>query len=179
MALRALLFSKNPDTVAALGAVMQELGIRCEVCADIFAAIDKGTKQPFSCVLADWADQPEAGFLLKRARESGPNRGIVSIAIVDGDPTPDEEREHRLDFIIFRPIAADEARAVLTKARQKMQLHPSATDPNASLDHPEHQEQPELSEDPDLVATAADLPETLSVNADAALESEQGLLEEA
>jgi len=92
MALRALLFSKNPETADSLTAVMREAGIRAEVCADIFAAMEKGTKQPFACIIADWSDQPEAGFLLKRARESGPSRMAVVIAIVEGEPTPDEER---------------------------------------------------------------------------------------
>jgi TonB family protein len=166
MALRALFFSRNPDTVDALTPALQEAGIRADVCADIFNAIEKGTKQPFACVIADWVDQPEAGFLLKRARESGPNRNAVAIVIVDGDPSPEEEREHRLDFLIYRPISADEVRAVLAKARQQMQLHAQAfaTDPDtdASLDRPEIQEPAEpTEEDPNLVAVAADLPETL------------------
>src|ERR1700741_4751977 len=118
MALRALLFSKNPDTVELLAVPLNGAGIRAEVCTDIFAAMEKGTKQPFSCVMVDWAEQPEAGFLLKRARESGLNRAAVAIAIIDSEPTPDEEREHRLDFLIYRPIVADEASAVLAKARQ-------------------------------------------------------------
>jgi protein TonB len=162
MALRALLFSKNPETADALTAVLREAGIRTEVCADIFAAMEKGTKQPFACILADWSDQPEAGFLLKRARESGPNRTAVTIAIVEGEPTPEEERENRLDFMIFRPIVADEARAVLAKARQQMQLHSTAfaTDSAASMDHPEFEEQPEQEEEPNLVPIATDLPET-------------------
>ena len=164
MAFRALFFSRNPDTVDELSPVLQEAGIRAEHFSDIFNAIEKGTKQPFACVIADWVDQPEAGFLLKRARESGPNRNAVAIAIVDGDPSPEEEREHRLDFLIYRPIAAAEAQAVLAKARQQMQMHFAAyaTDPDASLDRPEPQEpSAPAEEDPNLVATAADLPETL------------------
>jgi len=164
MALRALFFSRNPDTGAALSPVLEEAGIRAEVCSDIFSAIEKGTKQPFACIITDWVDQPEAGFLLKRARESGPNRNAVALAIVDGDPSPEEEREHRLDFLIYRPIAADEARAVLAKARQQMQLHSAAfaTDPDASLDRPPIQETAApAEEDPNLVAVAHDLPETM------------------
>jgi hypothetical protein len=88
--------------------------------------MEKGTKQPFACIIADWSDQPEAGFLLKRARESGPSRMAVVIAIVEGEPTPDEEREHRLDFLIYRPIVADEARAVLAKASHQMNLQSPA-----------------------------------------------------
>jgi TonB family protein len=164
MALRALLFSKNPETADSLTAVMREAGIRAEVCADIFAAMEKGTKQPFACIIADWSDQPEAGFLLKRARESGPSRMAVVIAIVEGEPTPDEEREHRLDFLIYRPIVADEARAVLAKASQQMNLQSPAyaADGGAALDQPELEEPSEPQpEDPNLVSIASELPESV------------------
>ncbi|MBI1739676.1 MAG: TonB family protein [Candidatus Koribacter versatilis] len=176
MALRALLFSKNPETADSLTAVLREAGIRAEVCADIFAAMEKGTKQPFACILVDWSDQPEAGFLLKRARESGQNRNTVAIAIVEDEPTPDEERENRLDFLIFRPIAVDEARAVLAKARQQMQLQSTAfaTDSGTSLDHPEFEEPLEDSEDPNLVSTATDLPEPPPSCVSAEAEVEEG-----
>jgi TonB family protein len=121
MAFRALLFSKNEETNAALVSACAKAGLYLEVCEDIFGAIDKGTKQPFSCVLVDWAGQPEAGFLLKRSRESGPNKSPVAIAIVDHDPSAAEMRDHRLDFLIHRPIAADETCDLLTKASEKMQ----------------------------------------------------------
>ncbi len=121
MAFRALLFSKNTETNAAMATACESTGIRVEVCSDIFTAIEKGKTQAFSCVIADWADQPEASFLLKRARESAPNRVTVAIAIVDHDPTPAELRDNRLDFLIYRPISAGEADGVLAKACQQMQ----------------------------------------------------------
>src|SRR5260370_16336675 len=91
-------------------------GIRAEVCSDIFTAIEKGKAQAFSCVIVDWADQPEATFLLKRARESVPNRDAVAVTIVDHDPTQAEMRDNRLDFLIYRPISAQEATAGLANA---------------------------------------------------------------
>ena len=60
-----------------------------------------------------WAEQPEASFLLKRARESTPNRETVAVAIVDHEPTHVELRDNRLDYLIYRPISAPEADAVL------------------------------------------------------------------
>jgi len=86
------------------------------------------------------------------------------IAIVDGDPTPDEEREHHLDLLIYRPIVADEARAVLAKARKQMQSHSSSfeADGAAVLDRPDMAEpSAHQSEDPNLVSIASELPETL------------------
>jgi TonB family protein len=121
MAFRALLFSTNPETNSALTAACKSAGIRVEVCTDIFAAIEKGTKQPFSCVLADWSNQPEAGFLLKRARESACNAQILAIAIVDHDPTATEMRDNRVNLLIYRPIFPGEAQQVLAKAAETMQ----------------------------------------------------------
>jgi protein TonB len=121
MAFRALLFSKSSETSTAMTAACKSTGIRAEVCSDIFTAIEKGKTQTFSCVIVDWADQPEATFLLKRARESVPNRGTVAVTIVDHDPTQAEMRDNRLDFLIYRPISAEEANAVLEKACEQMQ----------------------------------------------------------
>src|SRR3979409_1148470 len=121
MAFRALLFSKNSETSAAMTAACKSTGIRAEVCSDIFTAIEKAKTQAFSCVIADWADQPEASFLLKRAHESAPNRDTVAVAIVDNEPTQAEMRDNRLAFLIYRPISADEANAVLAKACEQMQ----------------------------------------------------------
>jgi TonB family protein len=132
MAFRALLFSKNAETTTAMTAACGNTGIRSEVRSDIFTAIDLVKMRPFSCVIVDWADQPEATFLLKRARESGSNQNTVAIAIVDHEPSPAEMRDNRLDFLIYRPIADDEAGAVLTKASEKMQPS-SAENDEASL----------------------------------------------
>jgi protein TonB len=121
MAFRALLFSKSSETNAAVTTACESAGIRVVVCSDIFSAIEKGTKQNFSCVIADWADQPEASFLLKRTRESASNGDAVAIAVVDHEPRPAELRDNRLDLLIYRPISAPEADAVLAKACERMQ----------------------------------------------------------
>jgi TonB family protein len=121
MAFRALLFSKSSETSTAMTAACKITGIRAEVCSDIFTAIEKAKTQAFSCVIVDWADQPEATFLLKRAHESASNRDTVAVTIVDHDPTQVELRDNRLDFLIYRPISAEEANAVLAKACEQMQ----------------------------------------------------------
>src|SRR5260370_39857165 len=99
MAFRALLFSKSSETNAAITTACESAEIRVEVSSDIFSAIEKATKQNFSCVIADWADQPEASFLLKRTRESASNDDTVAIAIVDHEPRPPEPRDDRLSFL--------------------------------------------------------------------------------
>jgi protein TonB len=150
MAFCALLFSKSSETNAAMTAACKSTGIRAEVCSDIFTAIEKGKTQAFSCVIVDWADQPETTFLLKRARESAPNRDTVAIAIVDHDPTPAELRDNRLDFLIYRPISAEEAAAVLAKACEQMQ-------PSIAEDAAESRAEADVSsEGPSSVSVGAD-----------------------
>jgi TonB family protein len=136
MAFRALLVSKSPDTNAAMTAACKSTGIRAEVCSDIFAAIENAKTRVFSCVIADWADQPEASFLLKRARESALNRKTVAIAIVDHEPTAAEMNDNRLDFLIYRPISSEEAQAVLAKASE--QMPPSSGEDAAESSGPSH-----------------------------------------
>jgi TonB family protein len=126
MAFRALLFSKSSETNATMTVACQIAEIRAEVCSDIFTAIEKGKTRAFSCVIVDWADQPEASFLLRRARESAPNRETVAIAIVDNEPTAAEMNDNRLDFLIYRPISAEEADVVLAKA--SLQMKPLTAD---------------------------------------------------
>jgi TonB family protein len=121
MGFRALLFSKNSETNTTMAGACKAAGISAEVCSDIFTAIEKGKTQAFSCVIADWVEQPEASFLLRRARESMPNRDTVAIAIANHEPTAAEIRDNRLDFLIYRPIAVEEAEAVLAKACERMQ----------------------------------------------------------
>ena len=152
MALRALLFSKDPETNTVLTEVCQAAGVRLEVCDDIFTAMEKGTKQSFGIVLVDWSSQPEAGFLVKRARESAPNREFAAIAIVTRDPSAAEMRENRLQFLIHRPLAADEARDVLGNA-----LHKIRPEDAENADAPEGQEEPEATP-----VQAAELSETNS-----------------
>jgi TonB family protein len=121
MGFRALLFSKNVETNAAMTTACAGTEIRVNSISDIFTAIEQVKKRQFSCIIVDWAEQPEANFLLKRARESTPNHAALSVVIVDHEPTSAEMHDNHLDFLIYRPISAAEANEVLAKAREKMQ----------------------------------------------------------
>ena len=158
MVLQALLFSKNPETVNSLTAILAEAGIRAEVCADIFSAIEKAKKHTFECVIVDWVDQPESGFLVKRARECAPNHDTVAMSIVDDEFAAKQVRDNQIEFVFHRPIASDEARSVLAQARQQMKLSSGAAKVNlqSALAASDTPESPDSSEDPNLVATAAD-----------------------
>jgi TonB family protein len=174
MALQALLFSKNPETVQSLTALLAEAAISTEVCADIFSAIEKAKQQTFQCIIADWVDQPESGFLIKRAHESAPNRASVALAVVDDEFTAKRAHENQIEFVLFRPIAADEARAVLANARQKMQLAP-AMSLSTALAQAGAEDSAAEPEDPNLAAGGADLPESSQPGYEAAADEDRAV----
>ena len=162
MALQALLFSKNPETVRSISAILAEGGIRVEGCGDIFNAIEKAKNHSFQCVIVDWVDQPEAGYLVKRARESAVNRETVAMAIVDDEFAAKRAREDQIEFIFHRPIVPDEARSVLGDARHRIKASEGSLNMNLQTAQAESDASSEQAdfEDPNLVATAADLPES-------------------
>lgn len=121
MGFRALLFSKSVETDAAMTTACASSDLRLKSLSDIFNAIEQVKKSKYSCIIVDWADQPEANFLLKRARESAPNRETIAIVIVDHEPGAAEMHDNHLDLLIYRPISQNEAGEVLAKAREKMQ----------------------------------------------------------
>jgi TonB family protein len=163
MAFRALLFSKSPETSTTMTTACETTGIRCDVCSDIFGAIEKGKTRAYSCVIVDWADQPEASFLLKRARESTPNRETVAIAIVDREPTAAEMKDNRLGFLIYRPISVTEAEEVLGKAAENM--------PAARADDPADPPQ-QTSSNGDGVASSESATEHVQQDQNSAAEDE-------
>jgi TonB family protein len=183
MAVQALLFSKNPKTVESLTSILAEAGMRVEVSADIFSAMEKGTKQPFPCIIVDWSDQPESSYLVKRARESAFNQNTVPIAIVDGEFGVKNARENQVDFVFHRPFAPDEARAVLAEARRKMiiPLGAANVDLRAALKaSPATQPFPHEQQagDPNLLSFADRLPSTSRQRYEAPPEPEERVVEE-
>src|SRR5215470_7304491 len=164
MAIRVLLCSANSLTAGALAPVFKGLNLEAEVCSDALSAIEKVTRQPFACVITDWSEQPGAAFLLKRARESAPNPNVIAVAIVDHEPKPAEMREHRLDYLLYRPITVGEAAAVLSKACAARQvvtpMLESEPEPEfqSPLEHFETAVRAPAPEDPNLVSVTAAVP---------------------
>jgi TonB family protein len=83
---------------------------------------------------------------------------VVTIAIVDYEPAPGQLPENRLDFLLHRPIATAEARAVLTKARQQIESAALDAEVGGSLRQCETAEVPSEPEDPTPVSIAAEAP---------------------
>lgn len=85
MPLRSLVFSSDRGTAHLLGEALDELGMEVEHCPEIFGAVERLTLQAFDVIVVDWADEPEASFLLRAARELKSNQPPYPVAVVEAE----------------------------------------------------------------------------------------------
>jgi TonB family protein len=116
MPLRCLLFSSHEEMVQPIWQVLADLGIEGEYCQSAVDAVEKVTTQVFQIVITDWDDQPEAGFLLKTARELKAAQRPLTLAIVsDGAKLP-EALQAGANSVLVKPIRTEQVRDTMSTA---------------------------------------------------------------
>jgi periplasmic protein TonB len=116
MPLRCLLFSSNEEMVQPIWQVLADLGIEGEYCQSAVDAVEKVTTQPFQIVITDWDDQPEAGFLLKTARELKAAQRPLTLAIVSEDARLPEALQAGANSVLVKPIRTEQVRDTMSTA---------------------------------------------------------------
>jgi TonB family protein len=116
MALRCLLFSSNEEMVQPIWQVLADLGIEGEYCNSAVDAVEKVTTQVFQIVITDWDDQPEAGFLLKTARELKAAQRPLTLAIVSDDARLPEALQAGANSVLVKPIRVEQVRDTMSTA---------------------------------------------------------------
>jgi periplasmic protein TonB len=116
MPLRCLLFSSDEEMVQPIWQVLTDLGIEGEYCRNAVDAVERVTTQLFQIVITDWEDQPEAGFLLKTARDLKAAHRPLTLAIVsDGARTP-EALQAGANSVLMKPIRIEQVRDTMSTA---------------------------------------------------------------
>jgi TonB family protein len=116
MPLRCLLFSSNEGMVQPIWQVLADLGIEGEYCQSAVDAVEKVTTQVFQIVITDWDDQPEAGFLLKTARELKAAQRPLTLAIVSDDARLPEALQAGANSVLVKPIRTEQVRDTMSTA---------------------------------------------------------------
>ncbi len=115
MDLRALLFSCDGSSTAALCQVLTEFGIEAEICSEVLVAAQRIARENYDAIIVDWDLEEEAGFLLKTAREQ---KALgLNLALVPDDATIARALQHGANSVIKKPIVAAQARETLSTAR--------------------------------------------------------------
>ena len=120
MALRTLVFSSDERAAQVLTQHLAEFELEAMVCPNIFSALENLAKYRFDGIIADWNDDPEATFLIKRAKEQDLNRGAMVVAVVRNESEVARAYDAGAKAILLRPLESGEIRETLTKARPYM-----------------------------------------------------------
>jgi TonB family protein len=135
MPLRCLLFSSNEELVQPIWQVLTDLGIEGEYCKSAVDAVERVTTQLFQIVIMDWEDQPEAGFLVKTARDLKAAHRPLILAIVGDDAKLPEALQAGANSVLVKPIHVEQVRGTMSTAcellRSKLQASPKRTAPVA------------------------------------------------
>jgi len=117
MALRCLLFSSDEGALEPIRQVLASLDVEGESCSEGPAAVERVTSQSFQIVIIDWDMQPEAGFLLKSARERKASERPLTLAIVSDDASVPKALQAGANSILRKPIMVNQVNDTLTTAR--------------------------------------------------------------
>jgi TonB family protein len=116
MSLRCLLFSSNEEMVQPIWQVLTDLGIEGEYCRNAVDAVERVTTQLFQIVITDWEDQPEAGFLLKTARDLKAAHRPLTLAIVSDSAKLPEALQAGANSVLMKPIRIEQVRDTMSTA---------------------------------------------------------------
>jgi len=116
MPLRCLLFSSDEGLAPPIWQVLADLGIEGEYCGNAVEAVERVTTQLFQIVITDWDDQPEAGFLLKTARELKAANRPLTLAIVKEDSHLPLALQAGANSILRKPLVSEQVRDTLGTA---------------------------------------------------------------
>ncbi len=131
MPLRCLLFSSNEEMVQPICQVLADLGIEGEYCRSAVDAVERVTTQLFQIVVTDWEDQPEAGFLLKTARDLKAAQRPLILAIVGNDAKLPEALRAGANSVLVKPIRTEQVRDTMSTACEllRSKLQPAGSPP--------------------------------------------------
>jgi TonB family protein len=137
MPLRCLLFSSNEEMVQPIWQVLADLGIEGEYCESAVDAVEKVTTQLFQIVITDWDDQPEAGFLLKTARDLKAAHRPLTLAIVSDDARLPEALRAGANSVLVKPIRSEQVRDTMSTACELLRAKQQPGTPTVRKEAPE------------------------------------------
>jgi CheY-like chemotaxis protein len=117
MSRRILLWCDEETTVRTLQSVLAELGVGVERCASTEEAGLLLQQQRFDAVIIDLDESgSDAHEILRRARNSALNRNTLTLAVVGSTVKVQDVFALGVNFLLYKPISKDRARASLRAA---------------------------------------------------------------
>ena len=117
MGYQALLFCADEATAGLVTQVLTELEFSVEPANEPFAAVKRLTTQHFDAVVVDCDNEQNASLLFKSARNSGPNKTSLAVAVVEGQPGIAKAFRIGANLVLTKPINIEQSKGTLRVAR--------------------------------------------------------------
>ncbi|HVI08266.1 MAG TPA: TonB family protein [Candidatus Binatia bacterium] len=164
MPLRCLIFTSLDEVADPIRQVLAELGLEGEFCPSAVDAVERVTTQQFQIVITDWDNQPEAGFLLKTARDQKPAQRPLTVAVVSSESKLPEALQAGANSVLVKPVGLEQARDTISTACQLLRSRQQSAAPAANkppvLATPAADVAPALAEQPEKVFRAGEFLQT-------------------
>lgn len=117
MALTSLLVCADAKAVHVLNRLLQDLGMKVELCGDPDLALRRLSAQAFDVLVADCNNQSSAIGLITHTRNNSHNNATAVIALVDSQNDVREIFAQGANFVLYKPVSAERAAKSLQAAR--------------------------------------------------------------
>ena len=116
MTLTSLLLCADTDAVATLSRILEELGLRVEVCPDAVRATVRLAQERFDLILLDCEHQSDVVSLLQECRSSRANEKSLAVVVVEGQESIRDMFALGVNFVLYKPVSYDRALSTLRAA---------------------------------------------------------------
>ena len=118
MTLTSLLVCADEAAVQELRRVLEELGIRVELCPDPVRAAVRLAQERFDLIVLDCAKQSDVIGLLQESRSSRVNGTSLAVVVVEGQESIREMFSLGVNFVLYKPVSYERALSTLKAAQQ-------------------------------------------------------------
>jgi len=120
--------------------VLEELGIRVELCKDAVRAAVRLAQERFDLIILDCETQADVTSLLHESRSSRMNDSTLAVAVVAGQENIREMFSLGVNFVLYKPVSYDRALSSLRAAqsvlyRDKRRKARAAVHTHATIDY--------------------------------------------
>lgn len=127
----ALLITDDGNNLSVLGQVVSEKGLSVEECRDRSAVSRTLNAKHYDVILVDCPEPSSSDELLREIRNSALNKNSLIVAIVDLHTSARNTFGVGANFVLYRPVSLDRAKATLEGVSQLLQRerrrHPRAS----------------------------------------------------
>lgn len=140
MDLSSLVVCSDQDTVEVLSRVLEELGMRVEVCADPARAAVRQAQEHFDLMVLDSQTPADVMTLLRDVRASRENDSSLAVVVMGGQESVREMFSMGINFVLCKPVSYERALSTLRAAhavlhRDKRRTARTAVHTHATIDY--------------------------------------------